>query len=98
MSRLGVSASALLLTACAAVPPAEPQPQVVGAGECRGEDLARFNGQPATQQLGAELLRASGARVLRWVQPGMAVTMDYRTDRLTVELDAQNRLVSARCG
>jgi hypothetical protein len=36
--------------------------------------------------------------VIRWVQPGMAVTMDYREDRLTVRLDSGNRIVAANCG
>lgn len=65
---------------------------------CAADQLDRFKGRPASQALGAELLAASGAKTLRWVQPGMAVTMDFRPDRVTVELDAKQQVVRATCG
>ena len=40
----------------------------------------------------------SGARNARVVKPGMAVTMDFRQDRVTVQVDAQNRIERASCG
>ena len=100
MMRLTLLAPALLLSACAttAAPPEEPAAQLIGAGECKGEGLARFTGRQATQELAAEMLKVSGARTLRWGQPGMAMTMDYRTDRLTVHLDARNVVERANCG
>src|SRR3546814_12649987 len=51
---------------------------------CRSEQLNQFVGQKADADLGAKMMNVSGARVLRWVAPGMAVTMDFRADRLTV--------------
>jgi hypothetical protein len=69
-----------------------------GAGSCNNESLAQFTGQPASQELGDRMLRASGARVLRWVPKGSAVTMDYREDRLTIALDGSNRVERANCG
>lgn len=65
---------------------------------CRNEALAQFAGQPASQQLGARMLAASGARVLRWVPKGAMVTMDYREDRITIYLDGSNRVERASCG
>ena len=65
---------------------------------CRNEALSQFTGQPASQELGARMLAASGARVLRWVPRGGVVTMDYREDRITVQLDGSNRVEGARCG
>jgi hypothetical protein len=44
------------------------------------------------------MLRASGARIIRWVPLGGAVTMDFSPVRLTVQLDANNRVQSANCG
>ena len=86
----------LLLTACATTPGdtvvAEPD------ATCRKDALATFVGQPATQDLGARMLRASKARTLRWVAKGMMITMDYRGDRLTVHLDANNLVERATCG
>ena len=85
------------LAACAT---ASPPPAVDGGGGsvCRQQTFEEFIGQVATPQVGAELLRASGAKVIRWVQPGMMVTMDYREDRLTVRLASNNRITTASCG
>jgi hypothetical protein len=84
------------LTACTSV--AAEEPKVLGAGECRNNELARFSGQPATQDLGAEMLRVSGAKLLQWISPGMMVTMDFRSDRLRVRLGPDGKVMSARCG
>jgi hypothetical protein len=65
---------------------------------CRNEALMQFARQPASQELGARMLAASGAKVLRWVPVGGAVTMDFRADRITVQLDASNRVERASCG
>ena len=52
----------------------------------------------ATAASGAELMRLSGARTLRWVPPRSAVTMDYRADRLTVSYDDNYTIVRISCG
>lgn len=64
---------------------------------CRTEALAQFVGQPASQELGDRMLRASGARTIRWVPKGGAVTMDFNPTRLTVQLDGSNRVETASC-
>jgi Peptidase inhibitor I78 family len=65
---------------------------------CNAAAVQGMVGQTATQTLGAEAVRTSGARTMRWIRPGEAVTMDYRTDRLNVHLDAQNRITQVSCG
>ena len=87
----------LLVAACSTAP---AQPPVVGGNGavCRNDGLDRFVGQPASREVGAQMLAASGARVVRWVAMGMLITMEYRADRLTVRLDANNRILSATCG
>ncbi|HVF84121.1 MAG TPA: I78 family peptidase inhibitor [Sphingomicrobium sp.] len=86
----------LPLASCATVPAQEPV--AVGPGECRNEGLDRFTGQAATAELGAELLRVSGAKALQWIPQGTMVTMEFRADRLRVSLDANSRVERARCG
>lgn len=44
------------------------------------------------------LLEESGAAVLRVIRPGQPVTKDYRTDRLNVELDADDTILRLTCG
>ena len=90
---------ACLVSACATAAPT-PAPPMAGPGGpvCRSERLGQFIGQPATQALGADMLRVSGARLLRWVGHGMMVTMDFSPQRLTVQLTPDNRVERANCG
>ena len=65
---------------------------------CNKAALAQFVGQPASEELGARMLRESGARTIRWVPKGGVVTMDFSPHRLTVQLDGSNRVERASCG
>ncbi|WP_313809629.1 I78 family peptidase inhibitor [Sphingobium sp.] len=87
-----------LLAACAAAHGEGPATAPAMAdGPCRNEGLDRFIGQTASADLGTQLLRSSGARTLRWGAPGMAMTMDFRADRLTVSYDEKMVITTARC-
>jgi len=86
------------LSACATAAPPEAEIPPPTAQACNGEGLGRFIGQPATQALGAEMLRVSGARTIRWVAHGMMVTMDFSPQRLTVFLTQDGRVERANCG
>jgi hypothetical protein len=37
------------------------------------------------------------AQPVRILRPGMAVTMDYRPDRLNIEIDAQEKIARVHC-
>ena len=83
--------AALGAIGCATLSPGE-------SGACSAESLDNLVGREASSALGADALRRSGARQLRWIRPGDAVTMDYRPDRLNVRLDANGRVESFNCG
>ena len=85
------------LAACAAAP-AEPPVDGGLVQTCRNDNLAQFTGQPKSARLEARMRAASGARDVRWVPKDGVVTMDFRGDRLTVQLDANNLVETARCG
>ncbi len=87
---------ALAACATAAPPPASAGPE--GRYVCRQASYEEFIGRVASTEVAAELLRASGARTIRWVRPGMAITMEYSEERLTVRLASNNRIVTANCG
>lgn len=96
-----IAAAALLpLAACSAADGGtEPAPLPAPApAACNGDAGQSFVGQTATAETGAALLRATGARTLRWVAPGMAVTMDFRPDRLTVSYDGAMKIERVSCG
>lgn len=76
-----------------------PPVQVTPSGrECANQGLERFKGQVATAPVGSEMLQVSGARTIRWVQPGMMVTMEFNPQRLTVHLAPGNVIERATCG
>jgi hypothetical protein len=60
--------------------------------------LNSFVGQLASIELAARLMTAARAPKLRWVPAGAIVTMDRNARRLTVQLDAQSRVLSMTCG
>ena len=84
-----------LLASCTSVAPATP---VRPADACLPATLDQFIGQSQSKELNARMLGITGKTALRWVRPGMAVTMDYREDRLTVYLDAASKVERASCG
>lgn len=90
--------SSLLMTSITGCVGMQSAPEAGPPAACRDAELPHFIGTKATSISGAGLLKASGARNLRWVGPGMAVTMDYRPDRLTVSYDEDMVILSARCG
>lgn len=84
-----------LLAGCATVPAESGN----GGGKmCVNDELAAFVGRTVSAELGAELLKTSGAKTLRWGPPDSAMTMDFRPDRLTVSYDRDNKVTSASCG
>jgi Flp pilus assembly protein TadD len=94
-----VGLMALSLAGCAGANGQGPTtPPAVAEGPCKNDGLDSFVGQKASAEVGAALLKASGAKTLRWGGPGMAMTMDFRPDRLTVSYDDAMAITSARCG
>ncbi|MFN4153990.1 MAG: I78 family peptidase inhibitor [Paracoccaceae bacterium] len=88
MNRAALAASVVaVLTACQPVVPDGPDLSSCGADALRG-----LVGQPAsvlqTMKFGQET---------RIIRPDMAVTMDYRLDRLNIEIDRAERITRVHC-
>ncbi len=93
----------MLAAACTPLPPAQPVHEEVPlaggeSGMCDASRAQSLVGREASSDLGAEALRMSGASAIRWIVPGSAVTMDYREDRLNIELNSRNAVAGLRCG
>ncbi len=69
--------SLLLLTPFAAACTSMAPPPSVPADACSPASLARYTGLTANDALAARMKRETGKAALRWVRPGMAVTMVY---------------------
>ena len=99
-------ACALPLTACSTPPKSSTDPAVVapvphvadgGTMKCNPDVLEQFNGKVANEATVKQAVAASGAKNARVVKPGMAVTMDFREDRLTINVDADNKIERIGC-
>ena len=100
---------ALPLAACSSPPPrtADEPPQAVvdpvpagaeGVTPCKPDAVKAMVGKVADAATVDKAVKVSGAKHARVVKPNMAVTMDFREDRLTIQVDAQNRITSINCG
>lgn len=93
--KAAILATAGLLAACDPplmnVPPAPP-------GKCDAQPAQALVGTRYAGIYGTRAKTVTGAVTLRIIRPGQAVTMDYREDRLNIELDAKNIIVALRCG
>ena len=82
--------------------PAEPTTPATTddmAAQCDAAAAQSFVGKEATEATVADAQRAAAAKGdVRVIKPGQAVTMDYRADRLNVEVDARNAIVRITCG
>ena len=86
-------AAALALAACATTGNGS-----AAAATCQAEPGQSFVGRRATAEVGAAVLRATGAGLLRWGPPRSAMTMDFREDRVTVAYDDAMTITRVSCG
>lgn len=76
-----------VLAGCVAEVPPEPVENACGAAE-----LQVLVGQPA-----AVLQTMKFGTQTRIIRPGMAVTMDYRPDRLNIDIDHSEQITRVYC-
>jgi len=94
-----IAAAALPLAACAgAESPAESTPPPPAEMTCNADAGQGFVGQTATPDLGGAIVKATGARTLRWGPPRSAMTMDYRQDRVNAMYDDAYKITQVTCG
>lgn len=68
------------------------------ASECKAESAQQFVSQKATPEVIEAARVAAGAAVARALRPDMAVTMEYRGDRLNLRTDTNDVVTSVGCG
>lgn len=85
----------LALAACASQPATDA---VASGGTCNAEPAQSHIGKPASDANVQAAFKASGAKTMRSIKPGQAVTMDYRQDRVNVYQDASGNIERISCG
>src|SRR2546421_336786 len=100
LARRTGAALLVFLAACAQEPPQVPEappPPIFAPGECDGAAAQFAVGRPFNQPLAEEARQKSRAERVRAVRPGDMVTMEFDARRLTIAIDAEGKVASARC-
>ena len=93
--RIALLPALLTLAACAS----QPQDKAVASGgTCNAETAQSHVGKPASDANMQAAFKASGAKTLRALTPGQAMTMDYREDRVNIVQDASGNIERISCG
>jgi hypothetical protein len=80
-----------------------PEAQIrVGPGlgdhGCSAENAQRYVGHKADRSVAAAAMKASGAKLVRVIEPDMMVTMEFRGDRLNIRVDDAGKIIAIDCG
>lgn len=82
----------------AAAPSQDTAPQAPPVGECDASQLQALVGQPLTDAVSAQAKADAHASEVRVLHPGEMVTMEFKGERLNLEVDEKQVITSVRCG
>lgn len=97
IQNLSLILAAVTLTACANSPEQLPSQQPNTMTNCVSEEAAKLIGQTGLSEI---VIKAkTKAEIVRMIAPGQPVTLDYRSNRVTVVTDPKTKIiVQASCG
>lgn len=98
---LFASAGLALLTGCAVAPPQVPEappPPIIATGACDALGAQFAVGQAYNTPLGEQARALAGADRMRPLRPGDMATMEFDAARLTIDVDAGDKVAAVRCG
>lgn len=97
MVRTALSAAALMLIAagCTTMPPPGPAQPVAA---CDTDPVSWAIGNAASPEVVERAQFESHSRDVRVIEPGQAVTMDYRGDRLNLHVNERGAITRITCG
>ena len=87
-----------LAAAGALIETAVAQPAAGLSPTCRVAAAYFVLGETYSDRLARRARRSAGAREVRKIEPGRAYTMDFRADRLNLDVDRRGRIRAVRCG
>ena len=101
---LGGLATVLTLAACAgngqtpAAPGAPAAAAAAPGGLCNAQPAQVVLGQSSTASVVESARVRSGARMARILRPGQTITKEFNAQRLSLQVDGNGRIITARCG
>ncbi len=93
-----VAARAQQDAANAAAPAPDTSPQAPPIGSCDATQVQSLVGQALNDAATAQAREDSASASVRVLRPDQHVTMEFDGERLNIEVDAHNVVVSVRCG
>jgi len=97
MRKLILAAVAVAASASVAAQSPYPHRSFAEKFDCRPTALPQFVGSTPSVDVARQLLTSTGAKKLRWLQPGEAAGRAKKS-RVTAQLDTQGRIATAFCG
>jgi hypothetical protein len=88
-------ATCLVLTLAGLAAPSSAQTMTA---PCREAAASFALGETYTDRLARQARRAAEARIVRKVEPGRSYTMEFRADRLNLDVDGRGIVLAVRCG
>ena len=85
----------LSMAACATIPPQDPP---MAAAQCNAQGARWAVGREPSADVVERARIESGSATVRVIRPGDAVTMDFRGDRLNLNVNARNAIDAVKCG
>jgi hypothetical protein len=80
-------------------PPRQPEPAPgEPAMECDASNTGWAVGKDADATLVERIKSETGSSRARVLKPGQMVTMEFRADRVNIDVDNNNRVLKVRCG
>lgn len=103
---------AVAVAGCAqpqASPPVQASPPTLGSrpvgpggapqiDSCGLGSISDLVGKAMIDTMADDARKRSGARAVRVIRPGTMVTMDFRPDRLNIDVDDKGIVTNLRCG
>jgi hypothetical protein len=94
---LSLAVLAVTLAGCASTPPAAGGP-TPPSGVCNAEGARWAIGSAVNDDVVNRILRDTGSRDARVLRPGQMATMDFREDRVNVDVNDRGAITGIRCG
>jgi len=89
--------AAASLAGCASTPPVAGGP-TVPTGKCNAEGARWAIGSAVNDDVVNRILQGTGSRDARVLRPGQMATMDFREDRVNVDVNDRGAITGIRCG
>ncbi|MDR0184371.1 I78 family peptidase inhibitor [Lysobacter arvi] len=86
------------LAGCATSPPPTAGGPTVPTGKCNAEGARWAIGSAVNDDVVNRILQGTGSRDARVLRPGQMATMDFREDRVNIDVNDRGAITGIRCG